>query len=361
MKPDIPTNNRLQSFMARHCKNRMEEMRLMVFLTDSAMLIFGMPLHFALGLIGYKGLPLQAISFGMWLCSIAFLLLFLTHRFTLTKAFFWLSVAVQIFESGRIVYLAAMTRPDWLAAHQMLLLVNEVLSLCNLIVACMGLVPKAPTVVLVLFALAEGAAYAICPEVMLSQFVLLFFFSMTGVWLYSLVMQRVVSSTRQELDDYKQFQDSVVDMFNMSKAEVVSLIQLSRGAGRSDGMDSKVLANLSEHTRHNLIALGAYLKNERRDQTVDLAAVFPQLTPAELGVARLILKDMTLKEIAVATGKSLSNVGTVRGNMRKKLGLAPDDDLREWLLAEVKNKTGGRFSPSNLLNALRGGGGKRRP
>ena len=70
-------------------------------------------------------------------------------------------------------------------------------------------------------------------------------------------------------------------------------------------------------------------------------------------MVRLILKDMTLKEIAVATGKSLSNVGTVRGNIRKKLGLSPEDNLRDWLLAELKSKTGSRFPMSNLL--FRGG------
>ena len=53
----------------------------------------------------------------------------------------------------------------------------------------------------------------------------------------------------------------------------------------------------------------------------------------------LTLKNMTLKEIAVATDKSLSNVGTVRGNIRKKLGLAPEDDLREWLLAAIKRNS----------------------
>ena len=253
------------------------------------------------------------------------------------KAFFWLSVLFQLFESVGIVYIAVMTRPDWLEVHQKLLLVNEVLSLCNLFVVCMGLVPRAPTVVFFMFSVSMGVSYAICPEVMLSQFVMLIFFGMTGIWLYSLMVQRLVNSTSLEISNYKQFQDSVLDMFHMSKTELVALIQPCRGTKRAGEMDKGVLSHLSEHTRHNLIALGAYLKNEQRDRTLDLSAVFPQLTPAELEVARLILKNMSLKEIAVATGKSLSNVGTVRGNIRKKLGLDPKDDLREWLLEKVNS------------------------
>ena len=328
----------IYTFLDGHCNSRKEQMQLMVYLVFSAMIIFGMPLHFGFGLIGYEGI-FQIISFAVWLCGVVFLILYLSRRLTLMKAFFWLSVLFQLFESVGIVYIAVMTRPDWLEVHQKLLLVNEVLSLCNLIVVCMGLVPRAPTVVFFMFSVSMGVSYAICPEVMLSQFVLLFFFGMTGFWVYSLVMQRLVNSTRHEISDYKQFQDSVLDMFHMSKTELVALIQLCRGAKCAGEMDKGVMSHLTEQTRHNLIALGDYLQNEHRDQTTDLSAIFPQLTPAELGVARLILKNMTLKEIAVATDKSLSNVGTVRGNIRKKLGLAPEDDLREWLLAAIKRNS----------------------
>jgi len=188
-----------------------------------------------------------------------------------------------------------------------------------------------------LFTLFTGVAYVICPQIMLSQFVLLFFYSMMGVWICSLLMHHLFRSTSREISDYKMFQDGVLGMFHMSKAEAITLIQLSREAGRVDGIDDKVLGNLSERTRHNLIALGEHLQNERRDKIVDLSTIFPQLSPSELEVARLILKNMTLKEIAVATEKSLSNVGTVRGNIRKKLGLSPGDDLRDFILARIKD------------------------
>ena len=261
-------------------------MQLMMYLVYSVLTIIGMPLHFALGLIGQKGIYLQAISVGMWLSSIVLFVLFLSGRLRLTKALFVLTISYQFFECVRIVFLAAMTGPDWLEAHQKLLLLNEILSYCNLVVVCISLVPKAPTVVFAMYTLSVGGAYAICPEVMLNQFVLLIFYAMVGIWLYSFV-----------------------------------------------------LGNLSERTRHNLIALGEHLQNERRDKIVDLSTIFPQLSPTELDVARLILKNMTLKEIAVATEKSLSNVGTVRGNIRKKLGLSPGDDLRDFILARIKDRS----------------------
>ena len=59
---------------------------------------------------------------------------------------------------------------------------------------------------------------------------------------------------------------------------------------------------------------------------------FPMLTPTELDICRLVEQGLTLKDISTALGKSVSNVSTVRGNIRKKLGLAQDYDLRSALL-----------------------------
>ena len=310
-----------RSFLSKRCIDRKEEMQLVVYLVYSVMIIFGMPLHFCFGLIGQEGFLLRTISFVEWLCCFVFLALYLSGRML------------------SIVLIAVMARPENMIYSQKMLTVDDILSLFNILMVCMGLVPNASTVIMALFTLFTGVAYVICPQIMLSQFVLLFFYSMMGVWICSLLMHHLFRSTSREINDYKMFQDGVLNMFHMSKAEAITLIRLSREAGRVDGIDDQVLENLSERTRNNLIALGAYLQNERRDKMVDLSTIFPQLSPSELEVARLILKNMPLKEIAVATGKSLSNVGTVRGNIRKKLGLRPDDDLRNYLLSIVPSQT----------------------
>ena len=328
-----------RSFLSKRCIDRKEEMQLVVYLVYSVMIIFGMPLHFGLGLIGREGFLVRTISFVEWLCCFVFLALYLSRRMHLKTTFFWLSVCLQFAVGLSIVLIAVMARPENLISSQKLLTVNGILSLFNILMVCMGLVPNASTVIMALFTLFTGVAYVICPQIMLSQFVLLFFYSMLGVWGYSLLMHHLFRSTSREINDYKMFQNGVLNKFHMSKAEALSLIQLSREAGRVDGIDDKVLGNLSERTRHNLIALGEHLQNERRDKMVDLSTIFPQLSPTELEVARLILKNMTLKEIAVATEKSLSNVGTVRGNIRKKLGLSPGDDLRDFILAKIKDRS----------------------
>lgn len=55
------------------------------------------------------------------------------------------------------------------------------------------------------------------------------------------------------------------------------------------------------------------------------------LTTTELRVACLVIDGKTKREIADIMGKTESNIGTVRINIRRKLGLSSAEDLREAL------------------------------
>lgn len=67
-------------------------------------------------------------------------------------------------------------------------------------------------------------------------------------------------------------------------------------------------------------------------QHADISAVLPTLTPTEQEVCRLIIGGKTILEIASILNKTPNNISTVRIHIRKKLGLATTDDLRESLL-----------------------------
>ena len=83
---------------------------------------------------------------------------------------------------------------------------------------------------------------------------------------------------------------------------------------------------------HNIINVASQIEQMQANERKDMRERFPMLTPAELDVCRLVVQGLTLKEISITLGKSVSNVSTVRGNIRKKLGLELDDDLKKTLL-----------------------------
>ena len=81
-----------------------------------------------------------------------------------------------------------------------------------------------------------------------------------------------------------------------------------------------------------MINVASQIEQMQANERKDMRERFPMLSPAELDVCRLVVQGLTLKEISITLGKSVSNVSTVRGNIRKKLGLEQDDDLKKTLL-----------------------------
>ena len=278
---------------------------------------------------------LHAISFAIWLSYVVIVGLFFSRRLNLEKSFFSLAVCFQTFTSLRIVYLAATATPAVVPLHHELVILNEAMSFMCFIITCMGMVRNAPIVVFALLVGAQVVGYVMNPAVVMSQFVLLFLFVMFCVWGYTMTMRILFNDATREINDYKQLQDSILDMFNMSKTEMVTLVQLCRTTGNVQEVDRKVIGKLTEQTRHNLVRLGQYLSNEKQEKLGDLSDRLPQLTPTELEVCRLVLKGMSQKEIAVAMNKSQSNIGTVRGNIRRKLGLGTNEELKDELVRRM--------------------------
>lgn len=327
---------RFRIFFSRRTHNRIEATRLAVFLLSTLLPIIGMPLHFFFGVIGDNSqLPLHFVSIVIWVATIAILMLYIYNKVSLEWAFFTSTVFAQFMECAAIVYMAVMARqaPD-LAFENIVL--NESICFTIFIITCMGLMKNAPTCTYFIFLVTLGIAYAINPAAVASQFIVVFAFVMTCVWIYMITLRMAATNTSRELNDYKQVQDSILDMFSMSKVEMVALVQMCRQSDNDRPMDYTNVGKLSRHTRDNLILLGEYLEKKKSERLDDLAMAFPMLSPTELDVCRLVLKDMTLKEIAVAMNKKLSNIGTVRGNIRKKLELDSNDDLKEALAKRLK-------------------------
>ena len=127
--------------------------------------------------------------------------------------------------------------------------------------------------------------------------------------------------------------DQILHVFNISKTELLTLLQLANVQDTQTIYEEELVDWLSPKTIRNIIHAAnhiEHIQSGRREATLER---YPMLTPAELDVCRLVERGMTLKIIANALGKSTSNVSTVRGNIRKKLGLSQTDDLRTYLLS----------------------------
>ena len=92
------------------------------------------------------------------------------------------------------------------------------------------------------------------------------------------------------------------------------------------------MGQLEEKTLRNIRKVANQIECIYANQRKDMRERYPMLTPTELDICRLVEQGYTISEISNILGKTASNVSTVRGNIRKKLGLGQDEDLRNALM-----------------------------
>ena len=151
------------------------------------------------------------------------------------------------------------------------------------------------------------------------------------------LIRRGISGLQRENEGYLATISDVLTVFHMSRTELLAYIQLVRG-GRSGKETADFFDQLDERTEANLIRAVEHRVAQRRMRHARIAETLPMLTPTEQEVCRLVIGGKTLSEIASILDKNVNNISSVRIHIRKKLGLATGEDLREALLATMKEQ-----------------------
>lgn len=167
---------------------------------------------------------------------------------------------------------------------------------------------------------------------MYGQLLIIFGFTSVASTIFCFVADKLLREQQVELNDYTNTINQVLHVFNMNKTELMALLKLAKAKNADTVYDKELMEQLDHKTLRNIIKVANQIEHLQACHRKDMHERFPMLTPAELDVCRLVEQGLTLKEVANALDKSVSNVSTVRGNIRKKLGLAQDDDLRRALL-----------------------------
>lgn len=167
---------------------------------------------------------------------------------------------------------------------------------------------------------------------MYGQLLIIYGFMSVATTVFGFVAGTLLREQQMELDDYAHTIDQVLHVFNMSKTELLALLKLAKAKDAAAVYDTGLMEQLDNKTLSNIIKVANHIEHLQASRRKDMHERFPMLSPVELDVCRLVEQGRTLRDISNILGKSVSNVSTVRGNIRKKLGLAQDDDLRSALL-----------------------------
>lgn len=234
---------------------------------------------------------------------------------------------IQLTGSARIVYMA-IERPE---GFDQTILFNQIISLALIIYLVMAVVRHIPTIIATISIATIVFAYLYTDGGFNKQIVVIFVLVEMFTCVLGEMIRRGIRDMQCENADYHTTINRVLATFHMTKTELLAYIQLGRGE-QSDKDITDFFDRLDERTEANLIRAVEQRMAHRRMQHANISSVLPSLTPTEQEVCRLIIGGKTIYEIASILNKTPNNISSVRIHIRKKLGLATSDDLREVLM-----------------------------
>ena len=279
------------------------------------------------GLIGRCDVALYTLSTLLWVSTGVVFVLYLMQRMSLRVAISTFGIVTQLVESARIVYVA-MERP---AGFEETIVFNQIISLALIIYLVMAAVRHIPSIVALMSIATIVAAYLCTDKAISRQIVVIFIIVEIFTCVLGDMIRRGIRTLQRENDDYHTTQNRLLSTFRMTKTELLAYLQLGRG-GKSDRDINDFFDHIGERTEANLIRAVEQRVALRKMKHADISATFPNFTPTEREVCRLIIGGKTIVEIAAILNKNTNNISSVRIHIRKKLGLAIGKDLREALI-----------------------------
>lgn len=320
-------NNRLHTYFDSKRVGRRDYFRQLIFLTFAPISI----LLFGLHIFGSYGLtikPALACSASYVLVSAVALIVYIVKgpkRLKYIMSAFILSLI--IIQNVRLLVLASFGFHD-----PMLTTVNITVCYIIVLIASISILPRISLVGTCINIISMFLCHYLTDNAMYGQLLIIFGFTSVASTVFGFVANKLLHEQQMELNDYTNTINQVLHVFNMNKTELMALLKLAKAKNADTVYDKELMEQLDHKTLRNIIKVANQIEHLQACHRKDMRERFPMLTPAELDVCRLVEQGLTLKEVANALDKSVSNVSTVRGNIRKKLGLAQDDDLRRALL-----------------------------
>ena len=323
---------RLTRFLDHRSSNWQQRLCLIIFLMLClTVIVAGVPMHI-IGIVGRSSGILYAISTLMWLMTVVLFVLYMTRRMSLKIAISTFGLLTQLTDSARIVYMA-IEHPE---GFEQTILFNQIISLALIIYLVMATVRHIPTIIATISIATIVFAYLYTDGGFNKQIVVIFVVVEMFTCVLGEMIRRGIQDMQCENADYHTTINRVLATFHMTKTELLAYIQLGRGE-HSDKDITDFFDRLDERTEANLIRAVEHRVAQRRMahrrmQHANISSVLPTLTPTEQEVCRLIIGGNTIYEIASILNKTPNNISSVRIHIRKKLGLATSDDLREVLM-----------------------------
>ncbi len=237
--------------------------------------------------------------------------------------------------------------------HISLITANMMLSAIAMMLAVLAYLRWVPTIIAATSLLTFGICTLITRDEGLMCFLGVFTFIVVIVCILGERVIRNYQKLQSENSGLKSDERSLMMALRLNKKQVKAYIELSM-VNKPNARDMEVFFDMAgDAVKRKLVtAVMDYLNKEncKRERVV---SAFPELTPSEHEVCMLIVQGKKQSEICTLLNKTQTNISAHRGHIRKKLGLNPEDNLRDVLTERMKQqgKLSG-FTPPPIANAL---------
>lgn len=323
-------NKSFTDFILRYSHDGVERQQLIAYLIAVGMIIVGMSIHL-LGVIGANPAPLRLLSITAIVMTIISFVFFLFENTSIRRSFLQLAVVIMVVQTAKIIYIA-MELP---ASAYPLILMNSMITLMSMILLAFSFLPV-PSIITGIINIITMILVAIGYNIpAVRQFSILIILFSFFIGLMADMMARSVAHLQNENKGLQNDEKRLLNILRLNRNEIKAYVEMCRKDEPDDDDTDRLFALLSDKTQRNVIKAVERKKALDAGRERALDKVIPDLTPMELQVAQLILRDYKLGKISKTTGKSEANISVVRSRLRKKLGLKPEDDLRQALMKVV--------------------------
>ena len=333
-------NNKLQKWLSHQHKAIF--MREDTFIGhQKQMVLLYYTLFFSLTLItNILGIAGPPGSFSLYLniiCLVVELLVFFGyffHRISLNLSLMLLMLFSTLIKSSEILYYA-LTPSEY---GLMLILTYTTLLSTNVIFSLVVLLRYFSIILsLIILGVYLTTFFITGEEALLTFFPIFlmafFTFSLLGYRLLDNINKLSIENTSLKNDE-REF----LFIFKMKKEQIKAYSKLANREHPAAKME-ELFDLLNETTQRNIVAnITNYLQKKETDLSA-IEACFPELTPSERDICRLILQDKKLGEICTILDKTETNINSQRAHIRKKLGLQTADNLQNALKQRMKKNS----------------------
>ena len=257
---------------------------------------------------------------------------YLLGKIGVMKGIAFLAVATQVFIGMDILYSAFVPT---LKDNTMVILINMLILAGNMF---FSLAAYQARLTRWLVGIALGV-YLVCVIVTGNESLRNYFFMMLLILLFISVLSLGIARNGEYLVNANKIlqreEEELLQVLRINKKQIKAYVALAKE--RHDvKLTEHLLDLLGEAPQKNVIDNVLQYIQTRELSKQNLERVFPELSSSEREICYLILQNKKLSEIGILLNKTESNITTQRGNIRKKLGMNPSDNLQKVLEKRIR-------------------------